>query len=77
MKANTRLAYSDLKIYLVPTHVTKITNTNLFQVQKPNFVLLEINRYFGEIPYHLGKVLANKYWWIVIKVLRANIFQTM
>ena len=55
MKANTPLAYSDLKIYLVPTHVTKISITNLFQVQKLNFVLLEITRYFGEIPIPFRK----------------------
>ena len=46
-------AFSDLKFYIVPTHVTKITITTVFKVKKPNFVLLEINMYFREIAYPL------------------------
>ena len=73
MRAYTPRAFSDLKFYIAPTHVTKKTCTTVFKVQKPNFVLLKINMYFGEIAYPLLKVLANIYLRIFFNVFRANI----
>ena len=77
MKDNTPLSFSDLKYFRVSTFVTKITISAVFQAQKLNFVLVETNRYLGEIAYPLLKVLATIYGWIVFNVCRANICLTM